>query len=271
MPIGAFESAVLGVLSSNRNPDSFIAGATVLHQTQFSPRWSRDVDIFHDEEEIVATAAQLDQQSLRDAGFEILVEFQRPTLIRAVVRKGEEETKVEWVVDSAFRFFPVEKDPVLGWKLNFWDAATNKLLALFNRHEFRDFVDVIYLHEHFLHLGALAWAAAGKDPGLTPELIIDWLKRSTRYAPEEILQVKLSEPADLPRLKVALMKAATESEELFSKLPASEMGCFYLNRDGQPVCPEPAKPTFGTLVRHFGSVRGALPRIPGTEEGPLQS
>jgi hypothetical protein len=52
----------------------------------------------------------------------------------------------ERVYDSSFRFFPVEPDPALGWRLNFWDAATNKTLALFGRHEFRDYLDVLYLH-----------------------------------------------------------------------------------------------------------------------------
>jgi len=35
------------------------------------------------------------------------------------------------------------------------------------------------LHERHLCFGALVWAAAGKDPGLTPELILDWTKRQT--------------------------------------------------------------------------------------------
>ncbi len=59
----------------------------------------------------------------------------------------------EWVYDSSFRFFPVKPDPELGWRLNFWDAATNKTLALFGRHEFRDYLDVLYLHANHLCLG----------------------------------------------------------------------------------------------------------------------
>ena len=32
----------------------------------------------------------------------------------------------------------------------------------------RDLLDALFLHEHLLPLGALVWAAAGKDPGYTP-------------------------------------------------------------------------------------------------------
>jgi hypothetical protein len=40
------------------------------------------------------------------------------------------------------------------------------------------------------------------------------------------------------------------------------MGCLYLVA-GKPVCPNPNDPEFPTLTRHFGSVKGAWPRIAG--------
>jgi hypothetical protein len=48
MPLGAFELEVLRLLAANRNPDSYIAVATVLNQDPASPRTSKDVDMFHD-------------------------------------------------------------------------------------------------------------------------------------------------------------------------------------------------------------------------------
>lgn len=57
----------------------------------------------------------------------------------------------------------------MGWRLNCWDAATNQVLAMAGRQKIRDFLDTLFLHEQHLHLAALVWAAAGKNPGLTPE------------------------------------------------------------------------------------------------------
>ena len=48
---------------------------------------------------------------------------------------------------------------------------------------------------------------------------------------------------------------------LVQQLPPVEMGCLYLSRIGKPVCPDPAAPDFPKLTRHFGSVKGAWPRI----------
>ena len=141
MPLGEFEREVLRLIARNRNPDSFIAGATVLHQSSTSPRASRDVDVFHDTTESLVLSVEADTTVLRSAGYDVELGREQETFRRAIVRRGGAGTKLEWVFDSAFRFFPIEQDAEVGWRLNFWDAATNKALALFGRHEFRDFVD----------------------------------------------------------------------------------------------------------------------------------
>jgi hypothetical protein len=48
IPLDAFEQQVLRLLAANRNPDSYVAGATVLNQNPAFPRTSKDVDVFHD-------------------------------------------------------------------------------------------------------------------------------------------------------------------------------------------------------------------------------
>ena len=58
MPLGPFESEVLRLLARHRNPDSYVAGATVLHQSPKSPRSSQDVDLFHDDIVAVAVSAE---------------------------------------------------------------------------------------------------------------------------------------------------------------------------------------------------------------------
>jgi hypothetical protein len=261
MPIGDFEKEVLRTIAANRNPDSFVGGATVLHQSPASPRASRDLDIFHDTTESLAQSVEQDVASLNAVGFQVELERPQGTFRRAQVKRSGRLTKIEWVFDSAFRFFPVEPDHELGWRLNFWDAATNKTLALFGRHEFRDYLDVQYLHAKHLHLGALAWAAAGKDPGLTPELILDWIKRSTFYTPDQVQKVNPTEPVDLVAMKRRWLEAIAESELLVARLPLNELGCLYLNPQGKPVCPDPASPEFAKLTRHYGSIKGAWPRI----------
>jgi hypothetical protein len=71
MPIGPFESEVLRLLASNRNPDSYVGGATVLHQAPDSSRASADIDVFHDTAPAVHDAAARDTETLQAAGYEV--------------------------------------------------------------------------------------------------------------------------------------------------------------------------------------------------------
>lgn len=95
MPLGAFEREVLRLLAASRNPDSYVAGATVLHRSADSPRASRDVDIFHDTAASLAAAHARDLEVLRAAGYAVEPGLIGDTFRRVVVRRGGLETKSE--------------------------------------------------------------------------------------------------------------------------------------------------------------------------------
>ena len=262
MPLGPFEREVLRLIAGQRNPESYVAGATVLNQAPASPRTSEDIDVFHDSEIALAAAHALDLAALRAHGFAVQVPMQTASFCRAIVARAGLSTKIEWALDSVFRFFPTEPDAELGWRLNFWDAATNKMLAFVGRRVPRDFVDVLHLHDTRLHLGALAWAASGKDPGLSPAFILEQSRRTPLYPPEMLApSARLAAPGSFPEVRRRWLRVVEEAEALIAALPAQEFGCLYLNAIGQPVTPDPAAPDFAGLTRHYGSIRGAVPRI----------
>jgi hypothetical protein len=63
--------------------------------------------------------------------------------------KGLGETmQLEWVADTAFRFFPAQRDDLLGYVLHPVDLATNKAAAAADRREPRDIVDLVTIHEN---------------------------------------------------------------------------------------------------------------------------
>ncbi|MEY2877685.1 MAG: hypothetical protein RLZZ15_65 [Verrucomicrobiota bacterium] len=209
----------------------------------------------------MAENAQRDFATMRAAGLAVEWATRSETFHRAWVTIGDERLKLEWVFDSAFRFFPVEPDPVLGYRLHPADLATNKMLAAAGRRVIRDFLDVLHLHETYLSLGALAWAATGKDPGMSPLFILNELVRTSKYQPKDLEDVTLARPISLVELKQKLLGAVREAEELIGRLPASEVGCLYLDAAGKVVTPDPEAAGFAGLTRHFGSLRGSWPRV----------
>ncbi|MBI5775443.1 MAG: hypothetical protein HZA89_17120 [Verrucomicrobia bacterium] len=261
MPLGDFEKTVLRLLAANRNPESYVAGATVFLRREDSHRQSQDIDVFHDTVQGLARAAAQDAAVLQQNGYVFEWAETQETLRRATVSRAGRSTKVEWAHDSAFRFFPVQPDAELGFVLHPLDGATNKVLALAGRGELRDYLDVLFLHRHILSLGALAWAACGKDSGFTPQFLIEEAQRLAHYPAARLKTLLLREPVDLVECKHQWLAAVAEASALFLKLPPEEIGCLYLDATGQAVAPDPTAPGFASLRRHLGSVRGTWPAI----------
>lgn len=263
MPLTAFQREVARLLAAHRNPESHVAGGAVINRGEAGVRVSDDLDIFHDAADSVGLSAEADARTLQDAGFSVTWTFRSPGIVKAEAARAADRLRLDWTTDSAFRFFPAVPDEDFGYRLHDADLATNKVLALAGRSEVRDFLDILLLDRTYLGLGAMIWAACGKDPGFTPALILDQTNRHSRYQDSDLRAENLVRPLDLRQLKQQWLDARARAERLFEQLPAEELGCLYLDAAGAPVTPDPAGPEFPRLTRHFGSVRGAWPRISG--------
>ena len=261
MPLTRMHAELLALIAANRNPESYVAGATVLHIAEDTPRFSDDLDLFHDLEDSVAQSAETDAATLRAAGYEVSWLLQTPSFYRALVTEDGQQLKIEWAHDSAYRFFPVQRDDLCGYRLHDADAATNKVLALAGRSEIRDFVDVLHLHATYLSFGALAWAACGKDPGYTPQFLLDYACRHVAYTQQDLDRLSLREPLDLGEMKQRWLAALEDARATVAALPSEEVGCLYLGSDGQPQTPDVSSSGFRHLTRHTGRVRGAWPTV----------
>lgn len=237
MPLSRLQSEILKLLAAHRSPESYVAGSTPLHRD--GPRFSGDIDIFHDREERVAAMAAEDAAILTAEGFAVEWLRQEPGIHAASVLRQGEETKLEWVRDSDFRFYPAMPDELFGYTLHPVDIATNKALAAAGRRAPRDAVDLLLIHERHLSLAAVIWAAVGKDPGYSPESLIAEIRRNARYQADEYEALAMAEPIDAGLIAREL-RAALEAAEAFARaMPVGKEGLLFL-QDGQPVEPDPA-------------------------------
>jgi hypothetical protein len=275
MPLTDFQRTLLATLAVPPTDDRYLAGGAAMHFAPNSTRYSDDLDFFHDSEARVAAAFGADRKRLARAGMVVEVELSQPGFVRAVVRRGEHATRVDWAHDSAWRFMPLVRDELGGLLLHPVDLAVNKVLALAGRDEPRDFVDILFVHERVLPLAGLCWAAVGKDPGFTPLSLLELLKRRGRYRQEDFARLHLAEPFDLARAKQTWLAALADAETFARERPPEELGClYYAARAQQFVVPrrEPGLADQG-IVPHFGAPGGVLPRMADSRvEGftPLQ-
>ena len=132
-------------------------------------------------------------------------------------------------------------------------------LALAGRDEARDFLDILDLDRRTLPLGALCWAAAGKDPGFTPFALLEILRRRGKYHQEDFARLNLTAPVDLPTLKAHWLAALAEADAFVHGRPPSEAGCLYHSPSQARFVA--AVDDMGDAVPHFGRPGGVLPRV----------
>jgi hypothetical protein len=270
MALTPFQQRICRLLAAQRIADgeSYVAGGAALGVALESARLSRDIDLFHDSAEALRASWDQDRATLEGAGMEIAPTRLLPTFIEAVVTDGDESLLLQWVVDSAFRFFPLLEHPLFGLTLHPFDLATNKVLALVGRLEVRDWLDVMACHHRLQPLGLLAWAACGKDPGFNPTSLLAEAHRSNRYTALDLEKVEFTgTPPDAGVLAREWKRMLQDAEQLVSLLPPEDVGRAVLTSrgelfrgDARQLCEAVHR---GELLFHDGYIGGVWPQIKG--------
>ncbi len=259
MPLTTFQETVLITAALGQDGESYLAGGAALHIHPQSARYSNDLDFFHDSEQRVAQTFATARQQRETAGFSVVVELSQPGHIHALVRRGHEATRVDWAHDTAWRFMPLQRSPHGAWLLHPVDLAINKVLALAGRDEPRDFVDILFVHRTILPLGAVVWAAAGKDPGFSPSSLLELLKRRGRYRPEAFDRLHLAQPFDLPSAKTEWLSALESAAQFIAERSPQEVGCLYWSNASQRFVAPSGTVLPPDVTPHFGQPGGVIP------------
>ena len=175
------------------------------------------------------------------------------------MKRGTGSTRLEWVVDSDYRFFPTVKDDTFGYVLHPVDLAMNKAMAAAGRREVRDMVDPVTIHKAILPLGALIWAVVEKSPGFTPEGLIAEIRRNAHYPAAEWSALIVSEPVDSVDISARLRQALDEAEAFVTRMPTNKIGLLFL-QGGEVTQPDPDR--LDTYEIHAGRRRGHWPTNP---------
>lgn len=268
MALTPYQVEILRLLSDRRKREgvSFVAGGAALNQAIAAARRSRDLDLFHDTQEALQATWCADKAALEAAGHALEVVRETPSFVEAEVCTARDTVLIQWVRDSAFRFFPPVENPLLGLALHPFDLATNKVLAMAGRLEPRDWIDTIECHRHLQQLGYLIWAACGKDPGVNPDMVVSDAAR-LHYSQMELDDLDfegVSPSASI--LGKEWKQAVAEATQQVGSLPEEFLGQCVLHagdltlyRGSVPRLEEDFKQ--GRIAFHAGSIGGAWPRL----------
>jgi len=228
-----YQCGILKALAAQRKKggESYVAGGVALNQLLSAPRISRDIDLFHTSQEAVAATWAADRALLTADGYSVEALREASSFVEARVSRGGDRVIMQWAQDSAFRFFPLLEDDLMGLVLHPFDLATNKILAMAGRMEPRDWIDVLNCDRDIQPLGCLAWAACGKDPGYNPISLLAEISRA-HYSQTELdmLDFSGSKP-DAALLGRRWHEILQNAKAVCRQLPAHELGKCVIRRN----------------------------------------
>ena len=249
MPLTKLQSHVLRLLAAERS----------------------DSDIFQDTEERIEAAAQADAKALTAAGLKLTWTKILTGKRDAEVEGLAEKMRLAWVHDSAFRFFPAQRDELFGYVLHPADLATNKTSAAADRREPRDIVDLVTIHESILPLGAAVCAAVcaavGRFPGQSPEEMLADITRHSRFTAEEFRILATEHPIDVPGLHRRIRSMLADAEHFISRVPTDAVGVVFLE-EGKAV--QPDLDALEKYQRRSGAPGGVWPSSPEISSAMLE-
>lgn len=161
-----------------------MAGAGALMVRGLIDRPTQDLDYFTvpGEESSIGSLRDALEKSLRRAGLTCTRQRDLPTFVRLEVSDGTDSCQIDLAVD--YRNLPIESS-IFGPTLATKELAAGKVLALFDRAEARDFLDLDALVHHF-DLDELLELAGEKDRGFNRRRFLEALSRFQRLSAEEL-------------------------------------------------------------------------------------
>jgi hypothetical protein len=267
MTLTDLQAAIVRLLAANRSATSYAAGGLVLNRNW--PRQSDDLDIFHDTDEEIGAAADVDIETLRNAGYRVAIDIQVYGCVEAIASKGEQSTLIQWMSESRTRFFPLVRDDEWGARLHQADLAVNKIIAASTRTKARDFVDLVMIANAMCPLGALLMAAAGKPPHFSPQKMIDEIRRrGLSVADEQYMSVKgLSPDATAATVRADLISALDKAERYVLGAPTDLVGVLAADENETPVEVSTMAET-GIIYRTATAEAEVMPSLPDAPFGP---
>lgn len=269
MPLTDLQKRILESISSNRSPENHVAGGSVINMS--GPRYSDDIDLFSDRASALHSVVAEDARSLVGAGLGIEWQIQSDTFFRANVTSGTSSTRLDWGVDSDYRFFPAEKDDIFGYRLHPVDLATNKILAAVDRQEPRDIIDLTTVSKVILPLGPISWAAAEKSPGRSPDMIIGSLRARARLRQEQVDPERLDRKVDAGDLNNWLRRKCEEAQAWIDSVPPQFGFGLFMNAERRPGVPDFSIEDSSDWTVQSGSRKGSWPSSPEISSRMIES
>jgi len=196
--------------------DFFLTGGTALAALYLRHRYSVDLDLFTENPAAVVQVPPNMEEIASRLGLEITFTRTLGTFLEAFVTSPDgERVEFDFAQDSPYRLEPTRLDPnwILGHNPTY--IACNKLSALFDRAEPKDFVDIYFVVQEIYPFDHLVTLARHKHVGMDDY----WLAMALAQVEQVEVLPRMVKPVSIDVLRVFFMARAKELMDQASSEP----------------------------------------------------
>jgi len=197
----------------------FLTGGTALAAFYLHHRYSVDLDLFTENPLGVAQVPPVMKEIASRLGLEITFTRTLGSFLECFFSSPTgERIELDFAQDSPYRLEPTRMDPDLGLHIdNPTDIACNKLSALFDRVEPKDFVDVYFVVQELMSFDQLVSLARKKHVGMDDY----WLAVALSQVERVELLPRLVKPVSIAELRAFFLARAKDLMDK-ARLPQGE-------------------------------------------------
>lgn len=205
--LSGHQKEILEYLRQTELKDFFyFTGGTALSVCYLHHRYSEDLDFFTADQD----AIRIGVSTLNKMGqaLPVKLEFRRTfqSFLEIFAAFDDGETvKMDFAFDSPFRFSSPKLMEEIGWLVDdLRDLSANKLSALFDRAESKDFVDIYFLQKEIKPINGIIQDAQEKHVGLETY----WLAQAFFRVKDLTFLPRMIKPLTLEELRVFFLAEA---------------------------------------------------------------
>lgn len=195
-----FQKQIIEAVSKSPLQEHFyLTGGTALAVFYLHHRYSLDLDFFTADPTAVARVPAMLEEIAHQLNAQVTFTRTLGTFLQCFFQNADgERVQIDFAQDSPYRLGPIHLDENMGIQVeNLVDIACNKLSALFDRAEPKDFVDVYFICQNVLTFDELVEKTRQKHLGLDDY----WLAVALQRVEQIEMLPRMIKPVTLEELK----------------------------------------------------------------------
>lgn len=204
-----FQRQILKAIGHSPLRDEFyLTGGTTLSAFYLYHRYSEDLDFFTPDPTAVSRVATLLQRITAQLDAQVAFTRTLGSFLECFIQgPSDEQVKIDFAQDSPYRLRPTVLNDDYGIYIdNVIDIACNKLSALFDRNEPKDFVDVYFVCQEVMPFEQLLELTRQKHVGIDDY----WLAVALQRVNQVAILPRIVKPVTLTEMQTFFLNLAKE-------------------------------------------------------------